>query len=138
MKTWIIINTTLHWEVSYGTDGLLIILRLQPNREVKLKYLNVRIKMDKNLFRRGDKLCDKGLVKLSVYVHKQKDRNIMLSLTLSFVIFCNMQSVRWATYLRSWKFRETRIEIIFLIHLEITMQTHDIEMMFKRSEEVGY
>ena len=77
--------------------------------------------MDKNLFRRGDKLCDKGLVKLSVYVHKQKDRNIMLSLTLSFVIFCNMQSVRWATYLRSWKFRKIGIELIVLRYVEMTL-----------------
>ena len=67
-----------------------MILRLQHNGGVKLKYLNVRIKMDKNLFRRGDKLCDKGLVKLSVCAQVERSKYYALPLTLSFFIFYDM------------------------------------------------
>ena len=86
MKLWNNYNTTLLREVSYATDGLMI-LCLQQNRGVKLRYLNVRIKMDKNLFRRGDKLCDKGLDKLSVCAQVERSKYYALPLTLSFFIF---------------------------------------------------
>ena len=78
--------------------------------------------MDKNLFRRGDKLCDKGLDKLSVCAQVERSKYYALPLTLSFFIFtviCN--TVRWATYLRSRKFRKIGIEIIILRYVQMTL-----------------